>query len=305
MTLAKQRLARAPRVRKRLAIRFGSGDARGSSGFTTNLSPRGLGIMSYAVLPYGTKVSIEFVLPGGNTCQLEGVVVWAKQGAAQFRAPGTMGLRVTWADEDFFQFVAHLLRADVPTPPEPRPALQPLPPPIPRRSVITIPPPVPRAANSIPPEAPVPEPVAATLAPAPVPEHAAEPASWFEAAEDISPSTPAPAPAESSSLLDRAPRHAEQLPIRFGADEELRFKGFTINLSRTGFALLTREPLSSQDRVRVEITSPDGTRTSGTGSVVWTRQQRSHIMAGVQLEYVDIGYDELLDTLAQGWLAEP
>jgi hypothetical protein len=338
----KQKQARANRVRKRLAIRFGAKDTHTGTGFTTNISARGVGVVTHAVHPRGTKLNMELTLPGGDRCRVECVVAWAQRGVAQFRTPGGMGLRVTWADENYFQFIAHVMGTEfLPDSETSRPAAASSLAGLftPERSRPTIPSSVIEAAP--PAEAgpastavrerttpPMPVETRGVVAPAvsladlrevipDVPpagdevdarsnpeELTAEHENWFQSPDDnVGESSLSVPVVEPVPLTERAPRLEEQLPVRFGVGEELTGRGYTLNLSRTGLALLTTSSLKPHEQVNIAISTPDGMFSSGTATVVWARPQTfgtgHHVIVGVRLNNVDVSYDELLDVLAR------
>jgi hypothetical protein len=297
-----------------LAVRFGLRETRLGTGFTTNLSARGLGIATHAIHPIGTRLNLELSLPSGDKCQVEALVAWAQRGVAQFRTPGGMGLQIIWADESYFRLIADLMTADRASPPTGSPKIEP------NQNVLGRIAGISGGVGSEVLSAHQPNPIVETISAARVELTVttgatdSAPALTYDhnAAPDPVPSpveeAPA-APAEPASLvempeavrIERAHRFVEQLPIRFGTDESLSHKGFTLNLSRTGLALVTKSPFRLNEPVHLSIATPDGVLLSGGGQIVWTREESIgdgvQVSAGLQLTHIDISYDELLEML--------
>src|SRR4051812_45325548 len=96
---------RNPRVHRRLAVRFGTTPDLPGSGFTTNLSARGLGISAQAIYPAGTRIQAELRSVNGDVHRLGGIVVWSTRGAASLNVPGAMGVHIDTADQSFQRLI--------------------------------------------------------------------------------------------------------------------------------------------------------------------------------------------------------
>lgn len=83
------------RIRKRLAVRFGTDDLC-RVGFTEDISDEGLFLKSAVVFNPGTRLKVELTVPGGEIILLEGVVAWAKKipPAMIRRLKGGMGIQI-------------------------------------------------------------------------------------------------------------------------------------------------------------------------------------------------------------------
>jgi hypothetical protein len=101
--------SRQPRFSQRLAMRFSTGDGALPRGACTlDVSANGLFVRSQRVLPEGTHVLGRVDLPGGATAEVHGVVAWSRAAPRSVHEVprGGMGLRLLWADEPYFQFLA-------------------------------------------------------------------------------------------------------------------------------------------------------------------------------------------------------
>jgi hypothetical protein len=99
---------RVPRIRRRLAVRFGSGGELSANGLTANLSARGVGISSPTIYPAGTPIAMELSLASGEQSRMTGVVIWSTRTAMALNLPGTMGVRIDTPDQVFLQLVSRL-----------------------------------------------------------------------------------------------------------------------------------------------------------------------------------------------------
>ena len=100
---------RPRRVSKRLAVTYSTADgALPRSGCTFDLSPGGLFLNTRSQLPEGSHVIARISLPGGGTAEVHGIVAWTRRPphAYDARARGGMGLRLVWAEESWFDFLA-------------------------------------------------------------------------------------------------------------------------------------------------------------------------------------------------------
>lgn len=106
---------RTPRIRRRLLVRFGpSLLEQRQSGFTVDISLRGLGLTTTSVPGKGTALVLTLTLPDGQIAALEGEVAWARSGARTAGVPGYVGVKLSAADEQFIAFAA----AQAPAPSE-------------------------------------------------------------------------------------------------------------------------------------------------------------------------------------------
>ncbi len=102
------RVARTQRIKKRIAVRYGPAYPLLGTGFTTNVSPRGLAMSASSVFKPGTTLVLELRLPGEDLIRVGGVVAWALRGAPAMGLPSTLGVEITGADESFFRFLGKL-----------------------------------------------------------------------------------------------------------------------------------------------------------------------------------------------------
>lgn len=102
------------RIRKRLSIRFGIGEAARVA-FTEDVSMTGMFIKTPNIVPPNTKIVIEFILPDGPKVELEARVMWAKkvpQNLFHLVKKSGMGVRFLCfhcgeeAFDDFFESIA-------------------------------------------------------------------------------------------------------------------------------------------------------------------------------------------------------
>ncbi len=103
------RYERQQRVRSRVVMRWSTGSgALPRSGCTADLSAGGLFLNSRAVLPVGTHVLGRLELPGGARAEVHAIVVWNRPAPRALNEPtrGGMGLRLLWADGEYFAHLA-------------------------------------------------------------------------------------------------------------------------------------------------------------------------------------------------------
>lgn len=122
------RKPRPSRYRKRLAIRFGASEPLLSGGFTTNISPRGLGIQGAASMPPGQRLMIAVRLPDGVISRVEGVVSWSRRGSTTMGIPSALGVRLDRLDAAFERFLGELREREITADnePLPRPSIRPV-----------------------------------------------------------------------------------------------------------------------------------------------------------------------------------
>lgn len=287
---------RHPRVRKRVAVHFGPTSDVRSLGFTTNASFRGLGISATSIYPAGTALHFRMKLPGDRICSATGVVAWSMRGMVALQVPGTMGIRISSADESFFQLLADNTSeeqnraASGPTQTRATAAFGTSP--APRTTAVPSSAAPGRAASA--PRSPT----APTLSGRP--SNPKPPASYA-----------APPPPK---MPFRFPRLDEHIEMKFGrlAGEStaapsarvvgrpvpLDGDGVTTNISRSGIAMSCVRPLKPGDEVRFLLTLPTGKTCEGRGSVIWTKLETvkgvdtPHM--GIHIARVDQTYKDYL-----------
>lgn len=105
---------RPRRIGKRLAVSYSTADgALPRFGCTFDLSPGGLFLNSRTQLPEGSHVIARISLPGGGTAEIHGIVAWSRRTPRAYdaKARGGMGLRLVWAEESWFRFLAQAATA--------------------------------------------------------------------------------------------------------------------------------------------------------------------------------------------------
>ncbi len=105
---------RPRRLKRRLAVTYSTADgALPRSGCTLDLSPGGVFLNSRSQLADGSHVIARIVLPGGPVAEIHGIVAWSRRTphAYDATARGGMGLRLVWADESFFEYLARAAAA--------------------------------------------------------------------------------------------------------------------------------------------------------------------------------------------------
>jgi len=100
---------RLARYGDELPIRFGTGAGQVRRGFTTDLSPQGLGLSAREIPPIGAVVWVDITLPDSRLARVEGVMTWLRSVPAHGLEIG--GLKVQRADEPFYQLVLDRQRA--------------------------------------------------------------------------------------------------------------------------------------------------------------------------------------------------
>jgi hypothetical protein len=106
---------RADRYRRRVPVHFGEALPFRTSGFTTNVSARGLSIASPNVPVSGSRILLEVKLSTGP-CRLEGRVVWVHRGSATLNIPNNFGVQLLGSDEAWFRFIAESASGDLRAP---------------------------------------------------------------------------------------------------------------------------------------------------------------------------------------------
>ncbi len=94
-----------PRLDKRIAVRFRlADDPKERTGYTDNISPRGLFIRTSHLPEPGQNVGMEIDLPGG-TIRVEGKVAWKHWVPIDLRQTEHMGfgVEIHHATEEWFQ----------------------------------------------------------------------------------------------------------------------------------------------------------------------------------------------------------
>lgn len=235
-----EKVARPTRVRKRLSVEFGPAYPLAHSGFTVNVSPRGLRVQSKFMHPQGTKLFLLARLPSGETCRVEGRVAWAQEGSQTLGIPNSMGIALTSADEAWFKLVAEVQYVDVGAPRTVVPPAPAMPdPPTPARLVKSAPPPVRAPEPSTPPPSRAPPTLEALKARAPV---------------------------------VRPPRVNERLRVHFGTSPRMELQGVTLDVSFGGVAIETLSLRPVGTKLFVELELPDGELAACEGEVVRTHK---------------------------------
>jgi hypothetical protein len=269
---------RQPRIRKRLSVRFGTSPDLPHTGFTLNLSPRGLAVATQQVQPMGKKVFVELA-NGLDKYKAEGLVVWSQRGVIISGVPSSMGVRLTWAEDGFFRLLAELTgtRVTAATVLAPEPALR-VPVALPELETVLL--------NDGETTEVLPEFMTMLL------DNASE----------------APTPIEVEPLrerVERAPRFSERLQVEFGPGVLISRQGFTLNISDTGIALAANEPVEPGELVVFKVRSRDGSVGRGAGVVAWAYagdEDSSHATAaiGIRLTVADSTYRRLLTRISLG-----
>jgi hypothetical protein len=105
---------RPQRYRRRLPVAFGPTTSPVHSGFTTNLSATGFGVTSNNVHPRGTKLFLTLTMPTGELVKSQGEVAWARRGQSVLNTRGSMGVRISSADEGYFRYLLAAAKAPIP-----------------------------------------------------------------------------------------------------------------------------------------------------------------------------------------------
>ncbi len=84
----------AMRKRKRIEVRFGPDQPR-YIGFSRNLSRTGIMVSSMRVFAPGTLLNLHLKLPG-ETFELSGAVIWAREGPLQWLNMGRVGMGIAF-----------------------------------------------------------------------------------------------------------------------------------------------------------------------------------------------------------------
>jgi hypothetical protein len=337
--VASAKSTRAVRSRKRTSVRFGPTPDVRHTGFTLNVSPRGLAISSQTVLVPGSGLHLTLVVTSGRAVRIEGFVVWAQRGLANASIPGNMGIAITWAEEEFFNWVLGLS----PPPGQAPLKIEPLKQPREERSNVTrtrapdvdvLAPPDKDAPLAL--GGPLPgryvllvdrdlgfsDNASGSIVSETLPEFLRLVSAGRPGDKPASPAstitTPYAGPREEwlrppddeaptvssrqifTGLAERAPRFFEPLPVRFGVGVMTDSSGFTLNLSRTGLALPASAGVAPGEHVVFAITTRDGRVVRGAGEVVWSQRPiQGQPSMGLRITTVDPKYHLLLDDIAQ------
>lgn len=99
---------RQPRFTHRIAMQYSTGDGDPLRGACTlDLSANGLFLRTQHVLAEGTHVLGRVDFPDGRSAEVHGVVAWKRAAAAAAEGVrGGMGLRLLWAEDPYFEFLA-------------------------------------------------------------------------------------------------------------------------------------------------------------------------------------------------------
>lgn len=99
------------RIKKRYLVDFDAGERIGS-GFTGDLSARGVFVCAVYLPRPGTSLRLCLKLPGGRRLMLRGVVVRSYKVPARLArfVPGGFCVRLKDAPEEYFQLLAALFR---------------------------------------------------------------------------------------------------------------------------------------------------------------------------------------------------
>ena len=100
---------RPRRLKKRMAVNYSTASgALPRSGCTLDVSAEGLFLNSRSLLPRGAHVIGRLALPGGRSAEVHGIVAWNRKTPQAYDATarGGMGVRLVWADQSFFEYLA-------------------------------------------------------------------------------------------------------------------------------------------------------------------------------------------------------
>jgi hypothetical protein len=97
---------RARRLRYQLRVTFGSTPATVFEGFTLNMSPSGLGLISQQVVPVGTKLYVALPLVPWGQVVVEGTVAWSRTTEQQAGRMGMLGLHLTHSDATYLRLLS-------------------------------------------------------------------------------------------------------------------------------------------------------------------------------------------------------
>jgi serine/threonine protein kinase len=95
---------RQRRLAHRLPVTFAAHGTVALSGVTTNVSERGLGIVSPHLMSVGSMLTICIELPSGGSAHLRGAVAWSKE-TAHRHWKSTLGIRLTQVDDAYQSFI--------------------------------------------------------------------------------------------------------------------------------------------------------------------------------------------------------
>lgn len=98
------------RTKQRLTLRFTLDGKTWESAFTTDVSPRGVFVMSSRPVPKGTSVRMEIQLPEVGMLTLTGVVAWkiaVPRTVSKVKRSG-FGVELRGAPEAWFEFCAQI-----------------------------------------------------------------------------------------------------------------------------------------------------------------------------------------------------
>lgn len=100
-----QREQRAPRFRRRFSVSFGPAYPLGATGFSVNVSARGLSMTTGATPAPATRLFLEVRRPNLKPCRLEGTVAWVRRGLAALGMPNTVGVVLARSDESWLSLI--------------------------------------------------------------------------------------------------------------------------------------------------------------------------------------------------------
>jgi len=104
MTMSVRAKVPRERLRRRLRVRFGTGEPE-SVGFTANFSTSGLYVATSSVLAPNSKLQLEIEGPDG-VIRMRGRVVWAKNSPVRFSQsmPSGMGIELIEPGPEWLAF---------------------------------------------------------------------------------------------------------------------------------------------------------------------------------------------------------
>jgi len=284
MAITGGRRDRNARIRRRMLVNFGPQAPLRETGFTTNVSVRGLGLTSSMVHPPGTRLTLQVQLPDGSSANVVGTVAWAQRGSRSLNLASQMGIRVLEADAAFRNYVEAVWRD-----PNSQVVAPPAPPPVMRPGQATPPPASPLRAlrNFQEPGVVVPPPV---LMPAPPPPPAG-----------TGPAAILGAPSGMPNAVPRLPRFARQLPAWFGVGDSYAHNGETNDLSLSGFSISARAAANRGTKLAFRIETPREHEALVKVQVAWSIRGGGEVPSrlGLQIIEKDRAYELMVEDLAK------
>lgn len=288
MTSAGAKRDRNARIRRRMLVVFGPTPPYRETGFTTNVSIRGLGVTSNVAHPPGTRLTFQLQLPDGTGTTVSGVVAWASRGSRSLNLPSSMGIRLLETDAAFREYV------DGPGVAEPvlRP-VAPIVPPVlvpgvvaPAGAVAQF-----RSLGNAPVLTPIVPPPPVMTAPAPVDSKLSD-----VVLEQLVASKPEHMP----NAVARLPRFEKVLPTWFGVGDSYAYQAETNDVSAGGFAITARAAAMRGAKLKFRIETPRQHDAFVRAEVAWSVRgggdQPSRL--GLRILDGDRAYELMLQDLA-------